>query len=46
MLEEGKKATIDGCTSAWVKVRAVNRERFVDGGDFTQTGWVFGAYLE
>lgn len=45
-LEEGKKATIDGCTSAWVKVRAVNRERFVDGGDFTQTGWVFGAYLE
>ncbi|WP_191014211.1 SH3 domain-containing protein [Treponema zioleckii] len=45
-LEEGKKATIDGCTSAWVKVRAVNRERFVDGGDFTQTGWVFGAYLD
>ena len=45
-LEEGKKATIDGCTSAWVKVRAVNRERFVDGGDFTQTGWVFGGYLE
>ena len=45
-LEEGKRATIDGYTSAWVKVRAVNRERFVDGGDFTQTGWVFGAYLE
>nr|MBP3282562.1 SH3 domain-containing protein [Treponema sp.] len=45
-LEEGKKATIDGYTSAWVKVRAVNRERFVDGGDFTQTGWVFGAYLD
>ncbi len=46
VLEEGKKATIDGCPSAWVKVRAVNRECFVDGGDFTQTGWVFGAYLE
>ena len=46
VLEEGKKATIDGCTSAWVKVRAVNKERFVDGGDFTQTGWVFGAYLD
>ena len=45
-LEEGKRATIDGCTSDWVKVRAVNRERFVDGSDFTQTGWVFGAYLE
>ena len=45
-LEEGKKATIDGYTSAWLKVRAVNSERFVDGGDFTQTGWVFGAYLD
>ena len=45
-LEEGKRATIDGYTSAWVKVRAVNRERFVEGGDFTQTGWVFGAYLD
>lgn len=46
VLEEGKRATIDGYTSAWVKVRAVNRKRFVDGGDFTQTGWVFGGYLD
>ena len=46
VLETGKEATIDGYASNWVKVKAVNKERFVEGYEFTQSGWVFGAYLE
>ncbi len=46
VLEVGKEATIDGLKSNWVKVKAVNKERFVEGYEFTQSGWVFGAYLK
>nr|WP_318660868.1 SH3 domain-containing protein [uncultured Treponema sp.] len=46
ILEVGKKDSIDGYTSNWVKVRAVNKERFAEGYKFTGEGWVFGAYLK
>lgn len=46
IIEVGKKATIDGVDANWVKVKPVNKAYFVEGYDFTESGWVFGGYLE
>ena len=43
--EVGSKATVDGVTANWVKVRPVNAVRSAEGCDIG-TGWVFGGYLE
>lgn len=45
VVEVGGAERIDGIRSNWVKVRAVNEARFLDGYAFEE-GWVFGGFLE
>ena len=47
VVEVGSKVSIDGVTANWVKVKAVNDGRFVEGYSTNGiTGWVFGGYLD
>ena len=47
VVEVGSKVSIDGVTANWVKVKAVNDGRFMEGYSTNGiTGWVFGAYLD
>ena len=47
VVEVGSKVSIDGVTANWVKVKAVNDGRFVEGYSTKGVaGWVFGGYLE
>ena len=48
-----EKATIDGITSNWVKVRPMNDDYYLEGTKIKdnfpaaeESAWVFGGYLE